>query len=73
MTRIGEKHGALTIIAQSSKRAHGYLYYYWVRCECGYIKRLRYDQIRKGVKCGLCEDFSSSGVLERAKDGKKEK
>lgn len=69
MDKIGERHGALTIIAKSSKEPNGYLYYYWVKCECGYIKRLRYDQIRKGKRCGLCDDVIVSGVM---KDGKKE-
>lgn len=72
MTKVGEIHGALTIIAPSTKTSNGYLHYYWVRCECGYIKRLRYDQIRKGKECGMCADFKASGVLERAKEDGKE-
>ena len=69
MNKIGEQHENLTIIAKSSKDSNGYLHYYWVRCKCGYIKRLRYDQIRKGKACGLCDDVIATGVL---KDGKEE-
>lgn len=62
--RIGEQHGNFTVIARSTKEPNGYLKFYWARCKCGNIKRLRYDNIRKGVGCGLCEDFTESGVLK---------
>lgn len=68
--KIGEKHGDFTIIAKSTKGPNGYLYFYWVKCKCGNIKRLRYDYIRKGGNCGLCEDFIESGVL-KALEGNK--
>lgn len=71
MDKRGEKHGSLTIICKATKESNGYLHYYWVRCECGYIKRLRYDQIRKGKACGLCDDVIATGVMV-GKDGKKE-
>lgn len=59
---IGEKHGDITIIASSTKPANGYLYYYWCKCDCGNIKRYRYDQARRVGNCGMCEDFSESEV-----------
>lgn len=61
----GERHGDLTILCPSTKPANGYLYYYWCRCECGNIKRYRYDQARRAGNCGLCEDFSGSRVIEK--------
>lgn len=63
MNKIGEKHNDLTIIAKSTKGAHGYLYHYWVKCSCGNIKRYRYDQIRRKENCGQCEDFNNANVL----------
>ena len=60
---IGEKHGSITIVSKSIKPANGYLYYYWCKCDCGNIKRYRYDQARRVGNCGLCEDFIESGVL----------
>ena len=65
---IGEKHGELSIVCRAAKEPNGYLYYYWVRCSCGNIKRLRYDQARRNHDCGLCEDFSKSRVLEALKE-----
>lgn len=62
-TRIGEVHGDLTIIAKSTRPGNGYLYYYWVRCKCGNIKRYRYDRIRNLGNCGMCNDFIDSKVL----------
>lgn len=62
-SHIGEKWGDLTIIARSMRPANGYLYYYWVRCSCGNIKRYRYDRIRSVGNCGMCEDFKKSNVL----------
>ena len=64
MDKIGEQHGEFTIIAKSTKKAQGYLYYYFVKCSCGNIKRYRYDQIRKKKHCELCEDCKASNVLE---------
>lgn len=61
---LGEKWGDLTLIARSSKPANGYLAYYWCKCECGNIKRYRYDQSRRVGNCGMCEDFAESGVLK---------
>lgn len=61
---IGETHGELTIIAPAEKAPNGYLRYYWTRCSCGNVKRLRYDQARRNNDCGLCEDFKNSNVLE---------
>ena len=58
-----ERHNSLLIVARSTKPANGYLSYYWVKCDCGNIKRLRYDQIRKKCNCGMCEDFKASNVL----------
>lgn len=66
--RIGEKHGDFTVVAKSTKGPNGYLHYYWAKCKCGNLKRLRYDYIRKGGNCGLCEDFTESEVL-RALEG----
>ena len=60
--RIGEVHGELTIIAASTKEPNGYLPYFWCKCSCGNVKRYRYDQARRVGNCGLCEDFSESGV-----------
>lgn len=60
---IGEKHGKITIIARSIKPSNGYLHYYWCKCDCGNIKRYRYDQARRVGNCGMCEDFKESGVL----------
>lgn len=68
--RIGEVHGELTIVAPSNKPANGYLYYYWVKCSCGNIKRYRYDQLRKKGNCGDCEDFRDN--IKRFESGKKE-
>lgn len=62
--RIGEHHGDFTIIAKSTKAPNGYLNFYWAKCKCGNLKRLRYDYIRKGGNCGLCSDFIESGVLK---------
>ena len=62
--RIGEVHDKLTIIAASTKEPNGYLNYYWCKCACGNIKRYRYDQARRVGNCGLCEDFTESGVNE---------
>ena len=59
---INEIHQDLTIIANSTKKANGYLHYYWCRCSCGNLIRLRYDQIRKKGNCGKCEDFNDSEV-----------
>lgn len=70
---IGERHGSLTIIARSTKQSNGYLYYYWCLCDCGNVKRYRYDQLRRVGNCGLCEDFNESEVvkaLEGIKYGK---
>lgn len=64
MEKIGEKNGALTIIAKSGKKKQGYLSYYYVRCSCGNIKRYRYDKVRQGKPCGMCQDFKSSGVQD---------
>lgn len=61
---LGEKHGAITIIARSIKPANGYLYYYWCKCDCGNIKRYRYDQARRVGNCGMCEDFIESEVFK---------
>lgn len=68
---IGEVHGDLTIIARSTKGSNGYLYYYWVKCACGNVKRYRYDQLRRVGNCGLCEDFRESEVLRGLEHGKK--
>lgn len=65
---IGETHDQITIIARSIKEPNGYLYYYWVRCSCGNVKRLRYDQARRVGSCGLCGDFHNSGVLKALKE-----
>ena len=62
--RIGEKHGKMTIICKAQKEPNGYLPYYWCECDCGNVKRLRYDQARRVGDCGLCEDFTKSGVLK---------
>lgn len=59
---IGECHKELTILTPSTKDPNGYLWYYWVRCSCGNVVRLRYDQIRKKGSCGLCEDYINSMV-----------
>lgn len=68
-SKVGEKHGDITIIALArGKEPNGYLYYYWVRCECGNVKRLRYDQARRAGNCGLCEDFKESRVIEALKE-----
>lgn len=70
---IGEKHGNLTIIARSIKQANGYLPYYWCKCDCGNVKRYRYDQARRVGNCGLCEDYTESEVnrvLEGLNNGK---
>ena len=63
MDKIGKVFGNLTIISKSTKKQQGYLRYYWVQCKCGYVKRLRYDEIRKGKSCGLCDDFIDSNVF----------
>ena len=65
---IGEKHGDITIVAKAIKEPNGYLYYYWCRCACGNIKRLRYDQARRVNNCGLCDDFKGSKVSEALKE-----
>lgn len=59
---VGEKHGNLTIICPSIKPSNGYLHYYWVKCDCGNIRRYRYDRIKQVGDCGMCEDFKESGV-----------
>lgn len=64
---IGERHGKLLLVARSKKPANGYLHYYWCKCDCGNIKRYRYDQARKNGACGLCEDFTNSCVNEQLK------
>lgn len=62
---LGEQHGDLTVIAvAAAKGSNGYLSYYWVRCKCGNVKRYRYDQLRRVGNCGMCEDFTASGVLK---------
>lgn len=60
---IGEQHKDLTIVALSTKKANGYLYYYWTKCACGNYKRFRYDQVRRAGNCGMCEDFRASKVI----------
>lgn len=60
---IGEKHGSITILTRSIKPSNGYLHYYWCKCDCGNIKRYRYDQARRVGNCGMCNDFKESGVL----------
>ena len=65
---LNERHGSLTIIARSNKPSNGYLAYYWCKCDCGNIKRFRYDQARKNGSCGLCEDFIASGVNVQLKE-----
>ena len=68
---LGEQHAELTIIARSTKPVNGYLAYYWTKCSCGNIKRFRYDQVRRKVNCGCCDDFRESKVaeaLERKQD-----
>lgn len=67
---IGERHGNLKILTPSNKPSNGYLYYYWCLCDCGNIKRYRYDQARKKGNCGACEDFKESGVLSALKEVK---
>lgn len=57
---IGEKFDDLTILAEAQRKPNGYLRYYWVKCECGNIKRYRYDQLKKKGNCGDCADFSTS-------------
>ena len=66
---IGERLGNLEVIARSVKPANGYLNYYWTRCDCGNIKRYRYDQARKNGNCGMCEDFTASKVNEVLRNG----
>lgn len=61
---LGEQHNELTIIATSTMPSKGYIPYYWCKCSCGYIKRFRYDQIKKKITCGMCEDFRESEVLK---------
>lgn len=61
--RIGEVHGELTIIGTSIMPSKSYIPYYWCKCSCGYVKRYRYDQLRKKGNCGMCEDFIKSEVL----------
>lgn len=65
---IGERHGDLTIIGPAAKGQQGYLFYYWVRCECGNINRYRYDQVRRKGNCGLCEDARASGLNTMVKE-----
>ena len=60
---VGEKHGELTIISPSKKPSNGYLHYYWVKCDCGNVRRYRYDRIRKVGNCGMCDDFKESEVV----------
>lgn len=69
--RIGEVHGDLTIIARSAREPNGYLWFYYARCKCGNIKRLRYDALRKAGTCGNCEDFTASKVIEALKENTK--
>lgn len=66
--KIGERHGDITIIARAQKPSNGYLHYYWTRCECGNIKRFRYDQARRVGNCGMCDDFRESKVMESLKN-----
>ena len=65
---LNERHGNLVIIARSTKEPNGYLHYYWCKCDCGNVKRYRYDQARRVGNCGLCEDYKESGV-ERVLEG----
>ena len=65
---INEVHKDLTIIASSSKKANGYLHYYWCKCACGNLIRLRYDQARRKGDCGKCDDFRASGVSDKLKE-----
>lgn len=65
---VNERLDKLTIIARSEKPSNGYLHYYWCKCACGNIKRYRYDQARKNGACGMCEDFTASGVLTKLKE-----
>ena len=70
---INEVHNDLTIIARSTKKSNGYLYYYWTKCKCGNVKRYRYDQARRVGNCGSCEDYIKSNVnkkLEELRGGK---
>lgn len=72
---IGERQQNLTLIARSTKQSNGYLYYYWCKCDCGNVKRYRYDQARRVGCCGQCEDFKESGVsaaLEGTNNGKEQ-
>ena len=73
---INEKHGDLTILRPSTKKPNGYLWYYWCRCDCGNVVRLRYDRIRKKGNCGYCEDYKVSmadlSSLKGAEGGKEE-
>ena len=62
---IGERHGNIEILTLSTKASNGYLNYYWCKCDCGNIKRYRYDQARRVGNCGMCEDFIESEVLKR--------
>lgn len=66
---IGERQGDLTLIALSAKEPNGYLSYYWCKCDCGNLKRYRYDQARRIGNCGLCEDFTASKVNEVLRNG----
>ena len=68
---IGERHGSLTIIGAAAKPQQGYLFYYWTRCDCGNIKRYRYDQARRAGCCGLCEDARESNLNELIKENLK--
>ena len=65
---IGERHGDITIVSKSVKEPNGYLYYYWCKCDCGNIKRYRYDQARRVGNCGLCEDFKTSKVTKALRE-----
>ena len=65
--KIGERLGSLTLVARSTKKSNGYLYYYWCKCDCGNIVRYRYDQARKNGSCKKCEDFIASNVNDKLK------
>lgn len=65
---INERCGHLTLISRSTRNPNGYLAYYWALCDCGNIKRYRYDQARKNGNCGACEDFIASKVGNALKE-----
>lgn len=68
---INERHDKLKLIARSTKAPNGYLDYYWCKCDCGNIKRYRYDRARTLGNCGMCEDFTASKVLKELGSGEK--